>query len=268
MNWRFEIYETLASTSDFCRERAEAGENEGLAVLARRQSAARGSRGRNWESGEGNLAFSFLLHFSEKSSFRSVLPYLVAVAVYDGVYAASVGSKMYEPNAAYVPKNEIDLPLSLKWPNDLLLMGRKMAGILIETGGSGVSASSEKGSSVDEQAWAVIGVGANLCKAPHVEGRSLAALADIISPPTVEKCAKEILCALDKWRQCWQQGGDQAIWQGWMERAHPIGTRLIVRRHDRDIKGQFAGLDMQGHLLLTLDDGTVTSIVTGDIICE
>lgn len=246
MTWRFEQYETLASTSDLCRERAEAGEQDRLAVLAERQSAARGSRGRGWDSGEGNLAFSFLFHFSDNQDFRAVLPYLVSLAFHDGLVAAS--------------GRDLADWLRLKWPNDLLLSGRKMAGILIETGPlAGADPSAY---------WAVIGMGANLRQAPVIEGRELAALSEVCSPPEAVACAHAILCSFDAWMERWQSEGNGVIWNGWMQRAHPLGTRLILRRHGRETAGRFAGLDAQGHLLLTLDGGAVISVVTGDVICE
>ncbi|MCX5614295.1 biotin--[acetyl-CoA-carboxylase] ligase [Bombella saccharophila] len=245
MTWRFEIYETLASTSDFCRERAEAGEKTGLAVLAQRQSAARGSRGRTWESGEGNLAFSFLFHAPETASFRSVLPYLAGLALYDGLV-----------EAAALSPDECQ-QLHLKWPNDLLLNSHKMAGILIETGV--VSAT---------VCWVVIGIGVNLQKAPALTERKVVALSALKPPPAPQLCAESILRAFDKWWEKWQQDGDTALWDGWIERAHPLGTRLILERHGKRTSGRFAGLDVQGRLLLTQDDGTVTSVVTGDVICE
>ncbi|MCX5615901.1 biotin--[acetyl-CoA-carboxylase] ligase [Bombella sp. TMW 2.2559] len=248
MTWRFEQYETLASTSDLCRERAEAGEKSGLAVLAERQSAARGSRGRGWDSGEGNLAFSFLFHFSDSRDFRAVLPYLASLAFHDGLMAA-----------ASCPENLSDR-LRVKWPNDLLLSGRKMAGILIETG---LSAGGDPST-----CWAVIGMGVNLRQAPAIEGRQLAALAEVCSPPDAVSCAHAILHAFDDWMERWKRNGNGVIWEGWMKRAHPVGTRLILRRHGRETAGRFAGLDAQGHLLLTLDGGAVISVVTGDVICE
>ena len=248
MTWRFEEYETLASTSDFCRERAEAGEETGLAVLARRQSAARGSRGRTWDSGEGNLAFSFLFHFSDSQDFRAVLPYLVSLALHDGLVMAA-------SSCAGLPAR-----LRLKWPNDLLLSGRKMAGILIETGSLARPGPADR--------WAVIGMGANLRQAPRVEGRSPAALAEVCSPPEAAACVRSILHSFDGWMERWHREGNGVIWNGWMDRAHPPGTRLILRRHGRETAGHFAGLDEQGHLLLTLDDGTVIPVVTGDVICE
>ena len=249
MNWRFEHYETLASTSDLCRERAEAGEKDKLAVIAERQSAARGSRGRNWDSGEGNLAFSFLFHFSEHQKLRAVLPYLVGLAFYDGLVTA-----------AALPEKTPSV-LRLKWPNDLLLFGRKMAGILIETGS--LLNEGQKATS-----WAVIGMGANLRQAPVIEGRELAALAEYCPPPEASICARAIVQAFDDWMERWRHEGHSVIWDGWMQRAHPLGTRLILRRHGREEAGRFAGLDAQGHLLLALDGGTVTSVVTGDVICE
>lgn len=244
MIWRFDIHEALASTSDLCRSRAEAGDDQGLAVLAKKQTAARGSRGRSWSTGEGNLAFSFVCRIPEKTSFLQVLPFLAALSLYEGVTAELPFS--LKKNAHF----------TLKWPNDLLLNQRKMAGILIETGYNAA------------HQWAVIGIGANLATAPSIPGRHLACFADLAQPPEAQACAQHILNAFDKWQKLWEEEGSSVVHKAWLSYAHPIGTRLAVKGRDTYKTGKFGGLDAQGHLLLTLDNGDVVPVVTGDILCE
>lgn len=244
MIWRFDIHEALASTSDLCRSRAEAGDDQGLAVLARKQTAARGSRGRSWSTGEGNLAFSFVCRIPEKTSFLQVLPFLVALSLYEGITAELPVS--LKKNAHF----------TLKWPNDLLLNQCKMAGILIETGYNAT------------HQWAVIGIGANLASAPSIPGRHLACFADLAQPPEAQVCAQHILNAFDKWQKLWEEEGSSVVHEAWLSYAHPVGTRLAVKGRDTYKTGMFGGLDAQGHLLLTLDNGDVVPVVTGDILCE
>ncbi|WP_081775787.1 biotin--[acetyl-CoA-carboxylase] ligase [Asaia platycodi] len=139
--WSLTCYESLGSTSDFCKNQAEEGAPNGLAVLARRQTAGRGTRGRAWTAPEGNLSLSFLLRHEAIETLVRVMPFLVAVAVHEALRSCL-------PQAR----------LQLKWPNDIICDGAKLCGVLIERGG-------EPGS-----AWIVTGIGANLMTAPEIEG--------------------------------------------------------------------------------------------------
>ncbi|MXV44597.1 biotin--[acetyl-CoA-carboxylase] ligase [Saccharibacter sp. 17.LH.SD] len=241
MNWRFEIYEALASTSDLCRSRAEAGEPDGLVILAKEQYAARGSRGRGWTTGKGNLSFSFLMHFVD-DEWLQALPFLISVALYEALQGFLPGPQKAEKC------------FQLKWPNDLLLDGRKLAGILVETGYSG------------PKRWAVVGIGVNLQEAPVIEGRELACFAEKAPPPTSEICAHAIIESLQRWLQVWQKEGVRVVHQTWLSYAHPVGTRLAVKGRDTYMTGMFGGLDEQGRLLLTLESGEVVPVVTGDVL--
>src|SRR6187431_982931 len=110
-----EILETVDSTNAEALRRAEAGETGPLWLLARRQTAARGRRGRAWASPEGNFAASFLLRPPGQPALRS---FVAALGLHDAMVALT---------------GRADL-LALKWPNDVLLAGGKVAGILLETG--------------------------------------------------------------------------------------------------------------------------------------
>ncbi|GBD55610.1 biotin--[acetyl-CoA-carboxylase] ligase [Gluconobacter wancherniae] len=241
MKWRFEVYEALQSTSDFCKARAEDGESEGLAVLARRQTAGRGTRGRSWVDPGNNLSFSFVLRFSTDASPLPVLPFIVALAVH-GAFAHLAG------NCSSV--------LSLKWPNDLLLDDRKMAGILIEAGGSA------------HNQWIVVGVGANLVVAPQVPGRELAAFSEIATAPDPLLVAEKITEYFSLWLDRWKTDGFAEIRSAWLSRAHPLGRRLAVQSRETYITGMFSGLDEQGRLLLALESGEILPVITGDVLLD
>ena len=164
--WRLEEHDTLPSTSDLCRRRAEAGEAAGLALLAHRQTAGRGTNGHTWSSPPGNLALSLLLRPN------LALADIPAIAPRTGQIVA----------AALAP--HAPAPLSVKFPNDILLNGAKLAGILVE--------SAATGSRLD---WLIIGIGANLAHAPDLPDRATACLGEALSP---RSAAEAILTEMEK----------------------------------------------------------------------
>ncbi len=182
--WRLQVHEAIGSTSDHCAALAAAGEPAGLAVLALRQTSGRGSRGRGWQSPIGNLSLSVLLRPSGTLGDAGSWPLLVGIAV-----AEAARPLLPDPAA-----------LSLKWPNDVLLRGRKLAGILIDT-------------ALDQAGglrWLIIGIGANLAVAPEVPGRVTACLPDEgVAPPPPEAFARDVLDRLAHWHSVLLRRGFQ-----------------------------------------------------------
>ena len=231
------MHESLPSTSDACIELAGRGEPAGLAILALCQTRARGSRGRSWsEPPAGNLALSVLLRPEGDLPAAGVWPLIAGLALHE---ALSLGLD--------------DTRLSLKWPNDIMLDGRKLAGILVERGLGG------------GHDWLVIGFGANLAAAPELADRVAACLAELGAPPSPEQVAWRLLAALDGWMRLWVEQGLAAIRAAWLARAHPIGAPLAVRVGGAQTAGSFAGLDTDGALLLRHDAG-VRRIDAGEIL--
>ncbi|MGI4745197.1 MAG: biotin--[acetyl-CoA-carboxylase] ligase [Janthinobacterium lividum] len=235
--WRLVVCDSLPSTSDSCIQRAEEGEPAGLAILALRQTQARGSRGRGWtEPPAGNLAISVLLRPQGGLGLPALWPLLAGLALHRAL-----------------SHDDPDGRLSLKWPNDVMLDDRKLAGILIERGAS------------DGQGWLVIGFGANLLSAPVLPDRMTACLAELGPPPTPQEVASRLLTALDDWVRLASTHGFAAIRTGWLDRAHPVGTALAVRGRGEQRAGSFAGLSDDGALLLDVA-GRVQRIDTGEIL--
>jgi BirA family biotin operon repressor/biotin-[acetyl-CoA-carboxylase] ligase len=138
-------------------------------------------------------------------------------------------------------------PLLLKWPNDLLLAGKKLAGILLERSGDRIA----------------VGFGVNLAAAPQLPDREGASLGGKVQPETFAPLlAGSFARLLDLWRQ----SPPAMLAQAWLARAHPIGTRLTVHSSaDETAAGSFDGIEPDGALRLRRDDGSLEVIRAGDV---
>lgn len=238
--FRLQIHEALPSTQDPLTRLAEAGEPEGLAFLARRQTAGRGTQGRAWAGPSGNLHLSVLLRPDEPIPLLPQWGLLAGVAVAD----------------ALLPLLPDPALLALKWPNDLLLGGAKAVGILAE------SAATDQG----RIAWIVLGIGVNLAHAPEVPGRATASLAGLgVMPPSPEDFAERLLAAIDQRRRQRQAEGFAPIRAAWLARGPRIDAPLAIRRQGVEIAGHFAGLAEDGCLRVAID-GRVQTLVAGEIV--
>lgn len=231
IDWRLRRFESLASTSDLCATLAVSGEPAGLAVLAARQTAGRGSRGRQWSTLPGNLALSVLLRPSGPAAWAGQWALLAAVAL------AETLERCGAPE------------LRLKWPNDVTLDGGKVAGILLD---SAVEAG--------QLEWLVIGFGANLAAAPELPG-----VAALPNRPPPDQVAETLLGRLDVWNQLVLRETFAVVRRAWLDRGPAPGAPLRLRLSAGDVAGTFAGLDDGGALLLQ-SGGRVRAFATGDVL--
>lgn len=142
------------------------------------------------------------------------------------------------------------LTYTLKWPNDVLLGGAKLAGILIDAAPAGAGLD-----------WLVIGIGINLREAPRIEGRKTTALGEhgvVLAP---ERAAEAVLERLGQW----QDAPSAAIVDVWLSRAHVIGTPIEVHSAGQLLQGSFAGLTPAGELLLGREN-RIEAISTGEVL--
>ena len=233
---------SLPSTSDACMARAKAGAADGLAILAETQTAGRGSRGRGWVCPPGNLYLSVLLR-----------PRNAAEEAGAGQWALLAGVALIEALARF---SAVPDGLSLKWPNDVLSDGDKLAGILVD-------AAMTPGGGTD---WLVIGVGANLASAPEIEGRRIAVMVTPDrTPPPAEAVARAFLERIEAWRAVLSAQGFAPVRDAWLRRAHPPGTPVTIADARGVRAGLFAGLSSRGELLLSAD-GTIHTVSTGDVL--
>ena len=140
-----------------------------------------------------------------------------------------------------------DQPLLLKWPNDLMLAGKKLAGILLERSGDRVA----------------VGFGVNLAAAPQLPDREGASLGGNLQP---EAFAPLLAGSFARLLDLWRQSPPAMLAQAWLARAHPIGTRLTVHSSaEATITGAFDGIGPDGALRLLLPDGSLEVVRAGDI---
>ena len=229
-----EVVEETGSTSDTLKARA-GGPGPETALLARRQSGGRGRLGRPWHSVEGNLHLSVLLR-PQSLRWPGHWSILAAVALVDAVRPL-----LPAPGA-----------LRLKWPNDLLLGGGKLAGILLD---AGTAASGP---------WLVIGFGVNLAGAPPGLGRPVACLASAAPAPAPEAFAGRLLEGLQRWRARYAAEGFAPVRAAWLAAAHAPGERIVVSLGGERVHGAFRGLGDDGSLLLAGPGGAL-AVTAGEL---
>jgi BirA family biotin operon repressor/biotin-[acetyl-CoA-carboxylase] ligase len=217
------------STNAEAKRRAEEGEAGGLWILARRQTAGRGRRGRAWASKPGNLMATLLLRPEVTAARSAELSFVASLAVAE-TFEALGASKC-----------------ALKWPNDVLIQDAKAAGILLESSGTA-------GGSPD---WLAVGFGLNLAWAPADTPYPATALASHIDglPPDPETVLPILARAWVRRYDTWAREGFAPIRAAWLERARGLGEPLVARLGTREVSGVFRDLDENGALVLETASG-------------
>ena len=215
----------IGSTSEEAKRLARIGAPAGTAVLAEEQTAGHGRQGRAWSSPPGNFYFSLVLRPDCPLADAAQLSFAACLAVGDAC-------------SGLLPKN---VTLAYKWPNDVLLNGKKAAGILLE---------SESGSP-SKPFFVVLGIGVNLVSHPDQSSYPATALeaqgAGRVAPEAfLEALAPSLLV----WYERWRDSGFGALRGKWLERASGLGETIRVRLPGEETAGVFAGLDADGSLLL------------------
>jgi BirA family biotin operon repressor/biotin-[acetyl-CoA-carboxylase] ligase len=208
---------------------AREGAPEGLWLRAERQTGGRGRQGRDWHSPSGNLYASTLVRLRPGDPAAATLALVAAVALQEVI-------------SAYAPVHQV----LIKWPNDLLVEGEKLSGILLERADDAV----------------VIGIGVNLASHPEGLDRPVTSLATLIgAAPHPATFLETLADSFARWLGRWRGEGLASVRSKWLAAAHPIGTALATSAGE----GLFEGLDETGALRLRLADGASHVIHAGDV---
>ncbi len=230
------VLASVDSTNTHAKTLAAEGAPEGTLVVAHTQTAGRGRHGNTWQSLEGNLFASIILRPAISAADVGQLSFLIAVALADAL-------KPILPASA---------TLGLKWPNDILLDGRKCAGILLESEGGNQTA----------LPWVVAGMGVNLAGAPE----GAVALPDAGAPKLTPEAFLDVFePVLGGWYGRWQLDGFSAVQSAWSMHAIHHGKHIRVRLTREDLQGVFEGIDMHGALRLRLADDSLRLISSGEV---
>jgi BirA family biotin operon repressor/biotin-[acetyl-CoA-carboxylase] ligase len=229
-----------ASTNDWLKERARLGAPEWSAVLADTQTGGRGRHGRPWGSAAGNLHLSVLVRPRGEAGSWGLLPLMAGLAAAEGIA-------------------ECGIEAALKWPNDIQVAGRKVAGVLVESSG---------GASALESA--VIGVGVNVASVPDgldpATRARAACLAEFTAAPDLAEVAAMVLARIRVWYHRLAAGEGGAMIAGWRARALPWwGRRVEALSGDEVVRGRAVDVDESGALVLLKDDGTRSLVRSGEV---
>jgi len=232
--------DAVDSTNEEARRLAASGAPEGTLVWARRQTAGRGRRGRSWQSPPGNLYASILLRPRCAPAAAAQIGFVTAVALGEAL-------------RRFLPPG---VPLSFKWPNDVLVAGRKISGILLEA--SGLTG--------DRLDFLVVGVGANVATSPADVPYAATSLAqsgagEVKTGDLLAVFAESFASGLARWRE----EGFAPAREGWLARAQGLGGPVEVRLDRETLSGRFASLDEGGGLALDLPCGERRVVTAGDV---
>lgn len=235
-------FDAIDSTNAEARRRAEQGETGPLWITAGVQTAGRGRRGRAWDTARGNLAATLLLTTDRPPAEAAQLSFVAAFAI------RALAER-------YVPASLV----RFKWPNDVLVDGRKLSGVLIESGRTAAGT-----------LWLGVGMGVNLAHAPDNVDRPATALAAHLkagetAPPTPQQALTVLSEAFVEAAASWTRTGFAPIRDAWLENAFGLGQPCIARLDRETIEGLAEGMDGEGALLLRLADRSLRRISAGDV---
>jgi BirA family transcriptional regulator, biotin operon repressor / biotin---[acetyl-CoA-carboxylase] ligase len=235
-----EVFDEIDSTILEARRRAERGEIGPVWLIAQRQSAGRGRRGRSWVSDEGNLFATYLTETRRPPAQIALTGFATGLAI------AEAADDIIGPGRA-----------QLKWPNDVLIDGAKAAGIMLDSGALPNGAT-----------WVALGFGVNLVAGPEAIDQPTTSLRALLPPDAEAPAPLDFLARLRPRLEAWDarlaSEGFEPLRQAWLRRAHGMGADARVMQGEHALSGRIAGLSPQGELELDTTDGR-RLIAAGDV---
>lgn len=225
-----QVFKTLDSTNAEAIRQAASGANGPLWILTHAQTQSRARRGRAWDMGQGNFAATLLIRPNDGLENAALRSFIAALALRSALIAAT-GEDAY----------------SLKWPNDVLLKERKLAGILLESGMdiSGL--------------YLCIGIGVNLASSPHTQNLEEGAMTPINlnGSITPEAFLPYLASAFQHWETQFQHYGFTPIRTAWLNHATRLGQVITAKMMGRTETGVFETIDDTGAIVLNTPNGTL-----------
>lgn len=233
-SWIIKQINQTSSTNDEAKKLVAQIKQKCL-VIASKQTMGRGRRGRSWISQEGNLFVSFAFKFKLSELGKMVI--LSAVTVFDVIKCFAFTQDV-----------------KIKWPNDILVEGKKISGILFEK--------------ADDDFW-VMGIGINVVSSPqNIDGKyETISLKSLGIDVNVQEVFEKLVLAFDEQLILYQQFGFEEIKQTWLDNAFNLGQLVVIKQEKEDKEGVFCGIGDNGELLLKTNKKT-EKIIVGDLLLK
>lgn len=234
-DWIWQDFDALESTNDQAFEWSKSAvSGQRCVITTKKQTAGRGRRGRSWIGLEGNLFMSLV--FEAAACDLSKFVFISSLSLLNTI-------KQVNKNSA--------IDIKLKWPNDVLINGAKVSGILLEKG---------------EGDFLISGIGVNIAHAPKDDTLlyPVVSLDELGIKVDCRMFLQEFLRQWNKLLDLWHNQGFQAVLDIWLKSAKSLGEEIVVKNENKIIKGIFIGVDENGALLLS-QGGDVTKILAGDV---
>lgn len=249
--YRLESFPEVGSTNAEALKCAEAGDEGPAWFVSKRQTAGRGRRGRAWATPEGNLAASLLLTVDTAADVAASLGFAASLALTDALDRIGGGRRIA---IALDGGDHAGGRFALKWPNDVLYSGAKLAGILLE------ARANPHGTTV------AIGIGVNVVSAPAEATYPATFLAEVGVQATPEELFEALAEAwVDRQAQWETARGFAHLREAWIGRASGLGSEIAVSLGERVVRGTFETVDEAGRLVILTDDGRQETISAGDV---
>lgn len=237
-------FEEIDSTNSEALRIATSGVLDNCVVFSRIQTGGRGTKGRHWNSLDGNLHASILLDsdFAPKKNLQ--LSFVIANAVFETINH-------------FTKLSNIKLDMKLKWPNDVLIDGQKVAGILLES------------ISIKNKNYVIIGFGINIKHAPKIDKKVTSLINEGIKIDNTNDFLNILMNKFEKLYQQWKFDNNFVrTRKDWMRRAYNLNKVITIDDGVRRISGLFKEIDLDGAMRLQLASGQYCNIVAGELIVQ
>jgi BirA family biotin operon repressor/biotin-[acetyl-CoA-carboxylase] ligase len=235
------VFDDLDSTNMTAKDLAKTGAEEGTVVIARTQSHGRGRFERSWESPEGGVYLSLILRPGVSCEKTPLLPFVAALAVTKTI-------------------NTYGIHATIKWPNDVRVNGRKIAGILLESEGDGLTIN-----------YIVVGIGINLAVdlkrlSAEIQVSSTSLLDEVHHPVDYHEFLKTFFMSFEYYYEIFQKQGYAEIIDEWKAHSDTLGKNVRVKTMTETLQGTAFDVDQSGFLLLWTASGETKKILSGDCL--
>ncbi|KQZ13912.1 biotin--[acetyl-CoA-carboxylase] ligase [Mesorhizobium sp. Root554] len=250
--FRLEAHDTVGSTNALALDHARAGDSGKLWVVSKKQDSGRGRRGRAWATPHGNLAATLLVISNGELRLAATLGFVAGLALADALEAVVPEKRIsIGLDGASAGRNRFEL----KWPNDVLAAGAKMAGILLE---SAVLA--------DGRFAVAVGIGVNVVAYPQDLPYPATSLKELGSGCDAETLFLALSDAWSENARLWQEGrGLDAVRKRWLQRAAGLGGQVAVRIDGNVVRGTFETIDEDCRFVVRDERGALLTIAAGDV---